>query len=268
MNADAWFTIGSTHKVCEDYAISLSDDFIIVSDGCSSARHSDYGARLLARSAVLCRWQLDNPLHFKKLVADESNFNCNALRLNADCLCATLLAASVEKDHFITLTIGDGVVAAFKKDGTILAHEYHFESGAPYYLRYELDKGKKEGYFQEFGNVVTKRTVVITPNGVESETVSQPFDEDHISFDDKFPISDWDGVAIMSDGAFSFVESVLSTTSKQNNKVDTATVYKEMLGFKTYSGEFVHRRVQRAIKDFQARNIQHTDDFSMGVILK
>jgi len=54
MNADSYFEIGSTHLVCQDYALSgLYKDMCygIVSDGCSSAENSEIGAQILCHGA-------------------------------------------------------------------------------------------------------------------------------------------------------------------------------------------------------------------------
>ena len=52
MNADAYFTIGKEHVqkdpfVCQDYAAVVGPGRVVLSDGCSSSRHTDFGARLL-----------------------------------------------------------------------------------------------------------------------------------------------------------------------------------------------------------------------------
>ena len=53
--ADAHFSIGKTHRVCEDYARAglLPDGraFAIVSDGCSSSPDTDFGSRLMTIAA-------------------------------------------------------------------------------------------------------------------------------------------------------------------------------------------------------------------------
>ena len=63
MNADSTFTIGSSHQVCQDYAVAgLRNDrglasqrnrlaYAVVSDGCSSSIDSDFGSRLLSKAA-------------------------------------------------------------------------------------------------------------------------------------------------------------------------------------------------------------------------
>ena len=49
MAADVFYAIGSTHHVCQDFAVA-NGDFVILSDGCSSAKDSDWGARLLVKA--------------------------------------------------------------------------------------------------------------------------------------------------------------------------------------------------------------------------
>ena len=53
MNKDSFFKIGSTHNICQDYAISGRDehykvDYAIISDGCSGAEDTDIGSRLVS----------------------------------------------------------------------------------------------------------------------------------------------------------------------------------------------------------------------------
>ena len=65
MNADSAFRMGSTHAVCQDYAVASAwtaaahtdgaapppRPYIILSDGCSSTPDTDVGARLLVKAA-------------------------------------------------------------------------------------------------------------------------------------------------------------------------------------------------------------------------
>ena len=54
MNADHYYTIGNSHSVCQDYAISglvENGAYAILSDGCSSSPDVDVGARMLSLSA-------------------------------------------------------------------------------------------------------------------------------------------------------------------------------------------------------------------------
>ncbi len=57
MNTDCFYSIGHSHKVCEDYALSgtIGDTlaYAVVCDGCSSSKQVDVGARLLAHNTVV-----------------------------------------------------------------------------------------------------------------------------------------------------------------------------------------------------------------------
>ena len=52
MITDSYFAIGSSHRVCEDYAIhSLPGvhNLFAISDGCSSCKDTDFGSRILLK---------------------------------------------------------------------------------------------------------------------------------------------------------------------------------------------------------------------------
>ena len=55
VQCDAFFAIGSTHDICQDYALALNisnRSLLIVSDGCSASPSTDIGARILSRCAA------------------------------------------------------------------------------------------------------------------------------------------------------------------------------------------------------------------------
>ena len=59
MISDSYFEIGNTHMVCQDYALNGSSPdnrlhYSIVSDGCSSSKHSEIGAQILCHVAQDC----------------------------------------------------------------------------------------------------------------------------------------------------------------------------------------------------------------------
>lgn len=273
MNVDSFFTIGSTHKVCQDYVIHGNNEdepYVILSDGCSSAADSDFGARLLCKSLQPLIY---NPNYNIDSLLDSVIRNAHTLsrtlNLHDDSLSATLIFSKVIKRVFEVVAVGDCVIAAKHKDGTLKFSEYEFVSGAPYYLRYEIDNVKK-GYFEEFGRKVKRTRYSIQQTakfGLEvSEPEVEPFDFDQIFFHETYPMSDYDFVAIMSDGAKSFQKTVISSTSKQNVPVLPEESTKEILAFKGYFGEFVQRRCQKAFKQFKDQGIHNYDDFSIGVI--
>ena len=275
MNTDVFFTTGTTHKICQDYALNNRDPskpFVIVSDGCSSAPDTDFGSRLLVKAAEPHIYQecFHDTDAFLYGVLSNAHTYCRTLQLPDDSLCATLLLAKIEGNFFKTICVGDGLVAT--KDaqtGELIIHEYDFESGAPYYLRYELDPAIKAGYFEKFGNKGTRTTYVIKPDGtVTSTSIPLPFDKDNIYFDESFPLDRVEFVAIFSDGAKAFVKQNLTSTSKQNKVVTVTDILKETLSFKGYVGEYVQRRCNKAFKTFRDEGLQNCDDFSLAVIAK
>lgn len=57
LTPDAFFTIGKTHTVCQDYAhagfIPGTDQaYAIVSDGCSGSPDTDFGSRFMVTAAI------------------------------------------------------------------------------------------------------------------------------------------------------------------------------------------------------------------------
>ena len=52
MNANCAINIGSTHALCQDYALARNDGpYVILSDGCSSSPDTDVGSRLLVKAS-------------------------------------------------------------------------------------------------------------------------------------------------------------------------------------------------------------------------
>ena len=283
MNTDVFFTQGSTHKICQDYAISnrrdkdgniLGPAFVVVCDGCSGAEDSDFGARLLARAAVKYNDRfLTNDQRLNRILATADMYR-QSLSLPIQSLCATLLTA-VETTHNIEVSIvGDGVVYARRRDGTAVIYEYRYPFGAPYYLRYSLSQQDEEEYGKKFG--WCRITVVYAITGEETKIVRSELNNGRPS--DGLPAlscmpafrtfdkSIFDLVAIMSDGASAFERFNETNTGREPVSIPMADVLKEMTSFKNYNGEFVQRRCQKALKQCRANGWQNMDDFSIGAI--
>lgn len=278
MNSDSFFTIGSTHKVCQDYVIHSPinvPQYVILSDGCSSAVDSDFGSRILCKSLQsLIYNEKHNIESMLDSVIRSAHSFAKSMLLNDDSLCATLVFARIEPYRegkaFKTYTIGDSMIAAKHKfRNQIEFIEYKFASGAPYYLRYEIDN-MKEQYFQKFGNEVSRRSFSIDNDYSVGQLISvaeeKKLNFDKIYFEEAFSLEDYDWVAVMSDGATSFQKLTADSTTKQNIPVGPMDALYETLSFKGYFGEFVQRRCQKAFKQFKEKNIHNYDDFSIGVI--
>ena len=125
MNTDCYFGIGSTHKICQDYAIA-ANGLIIVSDGCSTVVHSDFGSRLLTKAAedhVYRGYRDDLMLHG---VIRTAEVFCKSLSLPVEALSATLLIGKIENNCFSILCVGDGVIAAQHRSGELFIYDYKY----------------------------------------------------------------------------------------------------------------------------------------------
>jgi len=276
MNTDTYFRIGSTHKICQDFALSndrnrktgviVGDPFIIVSDGCSTAEHSDIGARLLALAAKR---------HIDMAIGDDSfvcatkamaEVSCRTLGLSRDALSATLLVGKATDVGIYGLIYGDGVIAARNRDGSLHFEEVRFVSGAPYYLRYELNPLDKANYIEKFGLKVELNRYKVDAKGVEKNTTSFDLDPARPFFSYAYDIEHWKTVALFSDGVSAFEKTVKTGTSISKDHVDLEIIIPELMAFKNFAGEFLQRRSIRAFENFTSADIQGTDDVGIGVI--
>ena len=257
VHADHFFKIGSTHKICQDYTTifnGLDTPKIALSDGCSSALYVDSGARVLVHSLLhfpANQW-LEN--------LDKSKTIIENMNLPLDALCATAMTVEIQDDQFVVNMVGDGYVVARNKNTKQLEIIcVQFPSGAPYYLRYEIDS--REEYINMCGddycisNYVDENLVLFSRENYFASNHLAPIQEF------TFPLDSYDMVAIFSDGLGTFQNPSLS--------LDLMPVYdilKESLAFKNFSGQFVHRRCNKMFQSFDQQGIKHLDDFSIGVM--
>ena len=277
-NVDSHFMIGRTHSICQDYAeASLQGEpTVIVSDGCSSAAHTDFGSRFLVRAAkrALDRYSKDYDSYVNR-VADCSIITADGYRramgLPIECLCATLLTAHLSKDVIRTTIFGDGVVAARERDtGRITVDKYEYPSGAPYYLRYTLDQSHND-YVDQFGFEFRISSYYIHPDGKTDQKTEWTTEKvEHAGAGSIYHVNDYDLVALFTDGVHSFVRPEITSTSKTEKQVNFLDVVRELLQFKNYNGIFAERRMKRAFDPLLGAFGKHgwinTDDLSMGVI--
>lgn len=283
MNADAFFLMGKSHAVCQDYALAgpfkypdhhlTGDPFIVVSDGCSSAPDTDFGSRFLGRAGVEFITRDMTGEAFARSAITTAYACSRACGLHPDCLQATLIAAVKRLDFVVNYVCGDGVVVAREREsGRLVVKSYEFPSGAPFYLRYTLDPARVTAYEDQFGAKCVVTSVNIEPTGVRSppETVEYTDLDEILCLSNFWPMRQFDLVALLSDGVRSFVKPVDSKTSKQTESVDYIDVVCELMRFKNYGGSFVQRRVRRAFDPMLGKFAQqgwvNTDDLSMAAI--
>src|SRR5581483_1843221 len=246
MSADCFFSIGSTHQVCQDHAIA-DGDFVVLSDGCSGAKDSDWGARFLTRSAynILKQTKPGYIDTFVNNVIKGAHSYVEKVELEEDCLAATFLCV-FQQDKCITVcVVGDGYIILKDKEGdrlTIISHSY--DTGAPWYPYYTLSEELTNRYLEYFGHgKLTVEKTVIENGKVTSQAVSYAIKakEARIPSVYLFPAGTYDLVGISSDGLKSFIQQAKDPTSITNKSITEIQVIKDLFKFKTVEGQFVHR---------------------------
>jgi len=238
MNSDAIIDIGSTHAICQHYAIAKRD-YVILSDGCSSSTDTDIGARLLVRA--LDQQLSEQPTtEIAELHADAARTAlawANMLSLSPQSVDATLLSAHVMNDDLIIACSGDGVIILESQSGALDVRPISSPSGYPFYPSY-----------------------LHQPDRL-SEMVSHNRCTNTIVF--KLNAATYKYVAIASDGLTSFFHTQQTANGKRVEPVRLADVLAELWSFKNSHGAFVQRRLKRFKKD---AHWQHADDLALAVL--
>lgn len=250
MNGDSYYTIGSTHEVCQDYAIVVNDQRIFLADGCSSSPNTDVGARIVAHAASC--WQTDlDPFTLSQEIVKASY----GLRLPKGALDATLLIADAQEKRFVVRVFGDGYVSYRDHSGQIEMIKISYPTDAPLYLSYWQDVSRWEKYKEKFGTVRRLEMGYIVPD--RKRLTSEDIDKDPVRI--QLAYETYDLVLLFSDGVASFLD-------ENNERIPPEEIIKEMLQIKNYKGEFIKRRAKRFLKDAKKRGWTHFDDFSVAAL--
>lgn len=284
MQTDSFFTKGVSHKVCEDYTMHgeiAGNPFIIVCDGCSGSDDTDFGARLLARSAKRTLEGIHNSRAFDYADTEDEKYSLleNDIRSNLGSMLkatesaisvgdATLLIAFQYDDNIYVYMRGDGTFA-YKDSETneLTICTVEFLSGAPYYLTYDLSIMNAKAYKQQFNMDKTFNQIIISDTGEEIEhfpSSTTMLYHDHVFF--KLHIDKKEFISIMSDGVSAFQYSSKYMGERVSGAASTANIVKEINSFKNYQGEFVQRRMNMAMRKFEKQGLENFDDVSIATI--
>lgn len=258
MQIDHFLKQGKGHKMCEDYIISGDDPFpyVILSDGCSSSKDTDVGARILCYLArqylTLKDMDYSNSVDMGSWIIHNAEMMARHMGLKASCLDATLIVM-YKYDELSNINIamyGDGCVIIGYKDDSIDYYSSKFNMNAPYYLSYKLSQDDNLTYLNQFGKFRTD----INKGGIESEVplvLPRTF-----SFNPPL----YNFILISSDGIDSFINQ-----DQIQVPIKLLLGYRsEFLKFKNTNGNFVQRRVKREILNYEKAGTFHYDDISIG----
>jgi hypothetical protein len=300
MISDSFFEQGSTHEVCEDYAVN-GYEYAVLSDGCSNGGgpriDSDWGSRLLCKAAEQHLRFANTTPRFLTAVSETVQTQVRTFPgLDVRCLAATLLVLT-HRDYkeINALVVGDGIVGGKRRDGRWKIYEIEFSRGAPYYLKYEMC-GETEDWAKEFGGVCTVSMYfgkLLDPEHEVPEdfiyeerrrhweasgfTAERSFNwtETNPWLTFNFPVDEYEFVFISSDGLGSFYQPRRKTV-KYNEPIhvlDSARVALDMAPCEPGTQKPGFARAQRnwvfkldRAGTFRRRNWVNGDDVSVGVM--
>lgn len=237
------FIIGKSHDVCEDYAASC-DTFAALSDGCSIVKdqdgnrieaHTDVGSRLLVRAAFAHRWNVFE--EFPDPTIKTADRFRRELLLGEAALSATLLCLRAEHGVVRAFICGDGAVFGRHRTEGWVGWSYNFD-GPPYYLRYRLCDGPMLS--------VTASSLTGQQERYNADPIRQLV----------FGLPDYDLVAAMSDGVFSFTKNGVSVPFDRDFAL-------RLLDFRRMGGKFMVRHLRGTLAELERDGIVNQDDVSM-----
>ncbi len=291
MSADAFFRMGSSHSVCQDYALAgtwFTRPYAIVSDGCSgitdpkdpATPYTDWGARLLAWQARERLSPMSEGFFPQDALVTALRREVGHLMLPRSAIDATLLAVTVGgSGDFLVYQVGDGVIAWREVSGAIGYETVQFAKGMPRYLSYLLDSKAHGRLVAPSGDAddLLAGSYEVTSNRWDPKEGWGPQLLRTVFFEESTPYARQlrfhrelprDGslhapvsvVALLSDGVESF-------TDRDGADVELETLLPELLGFKNLHGRFVTRRCTKFLEKVCEKNgWKHTDDFSLAAV--
>ncbi len=266
---DSSYSIGDRHIVCQDYALhgTLNDlEYVIVSDGCSGAEHSEIGAQILCHAA---KYQLT--LANKSGLLKECSLSVLCAFLGNSILkrideirkIYPINQEALEATLFIAFKKGDSIKVFGWGDGTVILNHGSYQGvveidhqNKPFYLI-----GNWEQHFKKWG--IEKFEYRYFEDSVDPKFCAwHPFDHtfqcdynlehpDHKSLE---------SITICSDGIGSF---------QYENKeyIPLIDMAPEFVNFKSVSEGFVKKRMFFMKRKAQKEGWTHFDDISSGTIL-
>ena len=276
MNADSAFVIGRSHAVCQDYAVAgfiekdgATNSYTIVADGCSSSPDTDIGARLLVKAAqrsLLARGELTES-SVNDLYDDATRAALKQARLidlSGCSIDATLLAICASGGKVTAACYGDGTVALQSRRGDLDVYSISFADGRPRYPSYLRQPDRLRVFDELTGNTkhvshvrLTSREGVVDLGTRTSVDAVEVFTRD---------ATDYEYVAVITDGVESFSQMVHTDTTKQVERLESERILGDLLGFKSFGGAFVKRRLSRFLMECNKKDWRNGDDLAVGVV--
>lgn len=269
-NFDSYYTNGKMFKNCQDYSMHDNiNNFAIISDGCSSSRNTDLGARILTylASDKLKRGDFECQLPETCIllgldITKSSKEILNCLNAPLESLDATLIGLKIYNEFnskcFIVM-YGDGYIVELNNYFPYKITKVEYDGNAPYYLSYWIDDKKNEAYkelsksYNE--DFLTKK--ITETSLLKTYTKNEKYNKLTIIDIDLLETST-SGIMIMSDGVDSFINY------NTGDRICDVDMINQFTNFKNINGEFIKRRVRKVINELDKENIRNSDDVSIA----
>ena len=269
--SDHYFHIGHEHVIsgtpCQDHALSFSEDKragAIVSDGCSSGKETDMGARIITFSTLQAMKSVHEGEYkfaetIKKTSQQKRSEASELLGLTREDLLATRLSLYVNEEEIFVHLEGDGVIVVKYGDGSSSLYRYDWAENTPCYPAYDEDAFvsfiENQASYEQQGLTETlceinDGTRVISENLIPLEEGIHGVTKQFVHKEGR-PIS---LVAIISDGV------------TRIDGLDWVLAVEAILSFKNIHGQFVKRRLLRLQKEWAKKGIVPQDDIALGVV--
>lgn len=272
MNADSAFHIGSTHAVCQDYAVSglcaRERPYVVLSDGCSSSTDTDIGARLLVKAAERLLRESGAPpaCGLAEMHAEAARLALSwaeTLGLKPQAVDATLLTAHLSGEELVVGCTGDGVVCLQTTEGALDVYAVSYPAGFPVYPAYAHQPAR----LQSLADTGRERKEVTRLRAASAEERLRTVDvSDGDALTEVFAVkaADYRFAALFSDGVQSFLHA--EEAAGRSEPVPFESVLPELVSFKNTRGAFAGRRMKMFLKDCQQKGWRHADDLSLAAL--
>jgi hypothetical protein len=274
---DSVLEIGSSHDICEDYIIhGITENnipYIILSDGCSSSKHTDIGARIFVHNIknlicnIICYLNDDKlfKIIYKTYQYDIIYSVLNIIQLlnlpqnSLDC---TLIFAFIINDKCYIYRYGDGSIIIEYTNNDIFINSVEFIKNNPYYLSYLLNPKINKDYFENISEHYLDKTHILEDdNGCimsDEKEIIKLIEDRTVEIID---LKNVKNILISSDG----IDSFLNKRDGKNIPADQL-IY-NILDFKNLNGNFLKRTLKSkkgVLNQLKKQNIINFDDISIG----
>ncbi len=277
-NADSHFVIGKLHikqnSPCQDHALfgEVEDTlFMVVSDGCSSGRHTDIGARIITCATIMaikeCLAVTKDLAELPALICQELISHAGKIAKemgldNQDLLATCVYAVVTPSGGFIHI-LGDGHAILKFKQGDLFLVNTEWQNNTPYYPA----DNRKNSFIADHSKIENGEKSLVIGTVSFSEEVEV---ENEIFFDIQQAVKGYvvslsvedieslEVVVIASDGIGRF--------KKDGEFLKPLDVAKKLITFKTWEGDFVKRRLSRELLNLSKEETFPDDDVALAAI--